>query len=153
MLHSTSRPATLPPLLAEARAFHADVLFNRIYDLAERALASSRRKELLRGGAGRAVRLLERRRSEARRQRYAITPDGPFAVFQWIPTYDGRDAITGHSKHTLARFAIYEDAERFLACEYIDRECAEYDLEIEGPFCVLRLPLLVSTDDGDTLPF
>ena len=153
MPHSTSRPATLPPLLAEARAFHADVLFNRIYDLAERAPASSRRKELLRCGAGRAVRLLERRRSEARRQRYAITPDGPFAVFQWIPTYDGRDAITGHSKFTLARFETFEDAERFIECEYGERELCESHMEIEGPFCHVRHPLIDLATDGDDLPF
>lgn len=117
MPHGTSRPATLPSLLVEARALHADVLFNRLYDLAERAPSSTHRRALLQDGAGRAVRLLERRRSEARRQRHAITPDGPFAVIQCIPTYDGRNAITGHAAHTMSHFGSYEHAERFLECE------------------------------------
>ena len=153
MFATTDQPTAFPPLLAESGEYHAGVLFNRIYELVEDAPAPSRRRVLLQDGAGRAVRLLERRRSEARRLRYSITPDGPFAVIEWIPNYDGRDAITGHSKHTVARFETFEHAERFIDGEYSERDAAEYGLEIEGPYCVVRWPLYDLTDVGDELPF
>jgi hypothetical protein len=153
MFASTDQPPAFPPLLAESREYSAGVLFNRIYELEEDAPAASRRRALLQDGAGRAVRLLERRRIEARRIRYGVTPGGPFAVIEWVPTYDGRDAITGHAKHTVARFETFEDAERFIEGEYSWRDCAEYGLEIEGPYCVVRLPLYKLTDAGNELPF
>lgn len=152
MLASTHQPPS-PLLLAEAREHHANQLFNRLYELAEGAAAGSQRKALLREAAGRAVQVLDRRRIEARRMRYAITLGGPFAVIEWIPNYDGRDGITGYSKHTVARFETFEHAERFIFGECSERDAAEYGLEIEGPYCVVRWPLYDLTDAGNELPF
>ena len=154
-MHATHiRPGvTLPPMLAESREFHSNVLFNQIYDLKETAPHSSPRREMLSHAAARAVSLLERRRSEARKVRYAFVSDGPFRVVMWIEQYDGRDAITGYAAHTVARFATYEHAERFLECEYTEQDVYELRLEIKGPYCEVRRPLFPPTGDDNELPF
>ncbi len=133
-------------MLAESREFHSTQLFHKIYDLMDVAPHSSPRRGVLSDAADRAVRLLEQRRIEARRVRYGFIPDGPFRVVEWVEQYDGRDAIIGHSSHTLARFGSYEDAERFIECEYpSERDRAEYHLEIKGPFCEVCWPLFRTT--------
>ncbi|MFL6284535.1 MAG: hypothetical protein ACJ74Q_15425 [Pyrinomonadaceae bacterium] len=142
---TTATDADDPLALAEAAEEFADQLFNRIYELAEAEPYSSPRRIMLDDAAGRAVRLLERRRSRTRRLRYKMVEDGPFRVVEWIPRYDGRDAITGYSKHTAACFGSYEDAEAFIEGDYDEQSAAEARVEIEGPFCVVRLPLFPLT--------
>jgi len=151
MSATTRRQPTPPSLYAEAKEHRASTLFNRLYNLAAEEPPASPRRTLLDDAAGRAVRLLERVRRETRRTRYRITPDGLFAVVEWIPAYDGRDAITGHIKFTLARFESFEDAERFIECEYGER--CESRMEIEGPFCHVRQPQIDLAVGGDDLPF
>lgn len=138
---TTSADADSPLALAEAAEAFADQLFNRIYDMADAEPYGSPRRIMLDDAANRAVHLLERRRGRARRLRYKMVNDGPFRVVEWIPRYDGRDAIVGHSKYTAARFASFEDAESFLAGDYDEQGLCEAQAEIEGPFCVVRLPL------------
>lgn len=133
--------ADSPLALAEAAEATADQLFNRIYDMADAEPYGSSRRIMLDDAANRAVHVLERRRARTRRLRYKMVDDGPFRVIEWIPRYDGRDAITGHSKHTVARFGSYEDAEHFIEGDYDEQESYESRVEIEGPFCVVRLPL------------
>jgi hypothetical protein len=54
---------------------------------------------------------------------------------------------------TNAATRTFEHAERFIDGEYSEHDAAEYRLEIEGPYCVVRWPLYDLTYVGDELPF
>jgi hypothetical protein len=152
--HGTGSESIIP-FLAEVKVHQARSLFDRIYEMRETEPFRSPRRALLDDAASRAVRILEARRQEERRVRYMIVPDGRFSVIEWVPNYDGRDRLTGHRKHTLARFNSFEDAERYVAGEYDEQTVMEAQVEIEGPFCPVRLPLYFSSPDElmSELPF
>lgn len=143
------------PTPVDAQEHQARSLFDRIYELREAEPFGTPRRILLDDAAGRAVKLYEVRRQRAKRLRYRMAVEGAFAVIEWVPRYDGRDCITGHSKHTSARFNSFEDAERYVAEEYDEHSAAEASLEIEGPYCPVRCPPFLSTSTGSeiALPF